>query len=556
MQISNKEFSEDQKKLFTRYTDQHIELKNQFVAISDQVKKLIEVYSINYGVFIEELANISFHCNEFFKKNKVEVRKGYYSNPIGSINALFADFERGQSKQYTSVLLAWMCCYHPEEAEIFYNEKLKLVYHPYDYDVGPSYNGGKPSHLKVRRDRDPSYKKVNPDLLDNPYSLPENLLKIKKGVDDTFTLFLDDHEKHDIEKKFISFTENSSCGYWLLSAGPGMGKTALLGNLSKELSLSYLCISYIFRLENYTSPTNLADTFLNYTIDFLLTRFNYDEKDLPSRKPLSVQLISLLYSLSEAGQINNQYPVYIVIDGLDEMTNGYHFEDNPNPLGWTPNLPEGVYIIQSLRIKKNEIKNNNKNLPPFDEHSILDEDSEDHQKTVNRYIDRIYSNVDLQKYLQYSKMSELCEKSKFNFMIIKSVLHDPTFWESPDFLYLLTSDLEEYYQGHFERMKKRVAKLLGENPSNPDRLHQELATYADRCDITEELTRLASHLAQFQESSKAKEAIGRRLDFLLQEMGREINTIGSKANDAEIALHVVAVKSELEKIREQIQNVE
>ena len=111
-------------------------------------------------------------------------------------------------------------------------------------------------------------------------------------------------------------------------------------------------------------------------------------------------------------------------------------------------------------------------------------------------------------------------------------------------------------QEHFERMKKRVAKLLGENPSNPDRLHQELATYADRCDITEELTRLASHLAQFQESSKAKEAIGRRLDFLLQEMGREINTIGSKANDAEIALHVVAVKSELEKIREQIQNVE
>ncbi len=111
-------------------------------------------------------------------------------------------------------------------------------------------------------------------------------------------------------------------------------------------------------------------------------------------------------------------------------------------------------------------------------------------------------------------------------------------------------------QEHFERMKKRVSKLLGENPSNSDRLHQELATYADRCDITEELTRMASHLAQFQESSKSKGAIGRRLDFLLQEMGREINTIGSKANDAEIALQVVAVKSELEKIREQIQNVE
>ena len=63
-------------------------------------------------------------------------------------------------------------------------------------------------------------------------------------------------------------------------------------------------------------------------------------------------------------------------------------------------------------------------------------------------------------------------------------------------------------------------------------------------------------MAQFQELCKVKGAIGRRLDFLLQEMGREINTIGSKANDAEIAIHVVDIKSELEKIREQIQNVE
>ena len=109
---------------------------------------------------------------------------------------------------------------------------------------------------------------------------------------------------------------------------------------------------------------------------------------------------------------------------------------------------------------------------------------------------------------------------------------------------------------NFQRMKKRVMKLMGDNLPNPDRLHQELATYADRCDITEELTRLASHLSQFQESGKAKGAMGRRLDFLLQEMGREVNTIGSKANDAKIAIHVVDVKSELEKIREQIQNVE
>ena len=105
-------------------------------------------------------------------------------------------------------------------------------------------------------------------------------------------------------------------------------------------------------------------------------------------------------------------------------------------------------------------------------------------------------------------------------------------------------------------MKGRVQKLLGNEPQSQDRLNQELAVYADRCDVTEELTRLQSHLAQFHKTIKGKRSMGRRLDFLLQEMGREVNTIGSKANDAEIALHIVEIKSELEKIREQVQNIE
>ena len=111
-------------------------------------------------------------------------------------------------------------------------------------------------------------------------------------------------------------------------------------------------------------------------------------------------------------------------------------------------------------------------------------------------------------------------------------------------------------QGHFDRMKERVQKLLGKEPHDQDRLYQEVAIYADRCDVTEELTRLQSHLAQFHTTIKEKRSMGRRLDFLLQEMGREVNTIGSKANDAEIAIHVVEIKSELEKIREQVQNIE
>jgi len=106
------------------------------------------------------------------------------------------------------------------------------------------------------------------------------------------------------------------------------------------------------------------------------------------------------------------------------------------------------------------------------------------------------------------------------------------------------------------RLKGRVAKLLEGQSVNMDRLAQEMAMLAERSDVTEELTRLHSHLAQFRAALKEKGPVGKRLDFLLQEMGREVNTIGSKANDGAISTEVVELKSELEKIREQVQNIE
>ena len=106
------------------------------------------------------------------------------------------------------------------------------------------------------------------------------------------------------------------------------------------------------------------------------------------------------------------------------------------------------------------------------------------------------------------------------------------------------------------RLKGRVAKLLEGQSVNMDRVAQEIAMLTERADVTEELTRLHSHVAQFRAALKEKGPVGKRLDFLLQEMGREVNTIGSKANDGEISAEVVELKSELEKIREQVQNIE
>ena len=105
------------------------------------------------------------------------------------------------------------------------------------------------------------------------------------------------------------------------------------------------------------------------------------------------------------------------------------------------------------------------------------------------------------------------------------------------------------------RLQARLA-ALGVTEVDPQRLAQETAIIADRCAIDEELARLESHLRQMSAYLDSKEEIGKKMDFLIQEMNREANTIGSKASDAQIAQCVVNLKSEIEKLREQVQNVE
>lgn len=107
-----------------------------------------------------------------------------------------------------------------------------------------------------------------------------------------------------------------------------------------------------------------------------------------------------------------------------------------------------------------------------------------------------------------------------------------------------------------QKLKQRLDQLLEGAEVDPARLAQEVALLADRCDVTEELVRLESHFLQFDEALRSEEPVGRKLDFLMQEMNREINTIGSKSNDAEITSLVIRIKAEMEKMREQVQNVE
>ena len=114
-------------------------------------------------------------------------------------------------------------------------------------------------------------------------------------------------------------------------------------------------------------------------------------------------------------------------------------------------------------------------------------------------------------------------------------------------------DLVEEYR---KRLKDNIERMLKDIAMDEARLAQEVAMFAEKSDITEEIVRIRSHLKQFREYISRDDAVGRRLDFLIQEMNREVNTIGSKASDSIISKVVVEMKAEVEKLREQVQNVE
>lgn len=109
---------------------------------------------------------------------------------------------------------------------------------------------------------------------------------------------------------------------------------------------------------------------------------------------------------------------------------------------------------------------------------------------------------------------------------------------------------------YIEKLESRVKEYLKTEVVDEARLAQEIVIYSDKCSIEEELTRLRSHISQFNNLLKGDSPIGKKFDFLVQEMNREVNTIGSKANSLEITNRVIEIKTEIENIREQVQNIE
>lgn len=163
----------------------------------------------------------------------------------------------------------------------------------------------------------------------------------------------------------------------------------------------------------------------------------------------------------------------------------------------------------------------------------------------------------------WGKLSGLLKKA-----LEKAIVHkeeegeklDQDFRQRLDKITQTTHRIEALVQGnqkgYFEKLKTRLKDLLGDEKLDTDRLHRECAMLAERSDITEETVRMKSHLELFVKWLGRPGEIGRELDFLCQEMNREANTMASKAQLFEVSQEAIAIKSEIEKIREQVQNVE
>ena len=126
-----------------------------------------------------------------------------------------------------------------------------------------------------------------------------------------------------------------------------------------------------------------------------------------------------------------------------------------------------------------------------------------------------------------------------------------------DLFKIVVSRSEDLPKEYSAKLKARVSELLGqEGGVDPQRLAAEVAIFADRCNVDEEIARFKSHVKQMRELLNSSEPVGRKMDFIVQEMNREVNTTGSKSSDNEITATVIELKSEIEKVREQIQNIE
>jgi uncharacterized protein (TIGR00255 family) len=228
--------------------------------------------------------------------------------------------------------------------------------------------------------------------------------------------------------------------------------------------------------------------------------------------------------------------VYVTLEGEGNVTRSVHID-------WK--LIEEYHQFISKAKEKYKIEGNLtlQDLLNREELVHIEESEGGNEELENLVLTAIEEAAQLLKKMRTLEGEELKKDISANLLQIEKVVRD------------LRIDAPLVIKAYQERLTKRMLEFLN-GQFDESRILTEVAVFADKADINEELTRLISHVQQFYQTLEDQEPIGRKLDFLVQEMNREANTVGSKANDSNIAKKVVEMKSLLEKLKEQIQNIE
>lgn len=259
---------------------------------------------------------------------------------------------------------------------------------------------------------------------------------------------------------------------------------------------------------------------------------------------LSIKLPRLLISFED--NIRNHIKSRISRGHLDVFVSYKNGNNQESSIAYNEQMVEKYLQIANGISQKYNIKNDVSVSNLFELNGVIEEDevsldAELVQKLIIQALDTALDNLKKMRQNEGAKIEE-------------------NLFEKLDLLQAVVAKIQEYapnqVENYKEKLRERVQEGLGDLQIDETKLMNEIVFYADKVATDEEFTRLNAHIAHFKEIAKTQGAIGRSLDFITQEMNRESNTIGSKCNDLSVSNYVLTLKTEIEKIREQIQNIE
>lgn len=270
-------------------------------------------------------------------------------------------------------------------------------------------------------------------------------LKNQKDIEDFIDRNLEDHEPHDIEACFEDFMQQNEQGYWYLTAGPGVGKTAIMASIAK--SLGEKCIPYFFSFSISHRDENKPNGYYNYIFSRLKDEYGLD---VVSSGKNHETFAKHLQKLDETGAFSKK-PLILIIDSIDEMTgasNTVFSAKDQEKLGLPQRLPKGVYVAISER-RSESIK-----AGLFDDMQAVCLHSPEYKHTQENTVKRYANKKSADKNPTENTIQQLCTDADYNFLIVKGVVNAPECWENGKLTIKVTPIIADFYKNYLHRVFK------------------------------------------------------------------------------------------------------